>query len=227
MKNNRSIQLPQATIDLNNLSTSSPAQDSLFWHMWNSCKDIAEGALATDFVQGIKDGNLNPQTYGAFNVSDAYYCFHGAEDYQVAVDKAAHPVLKAFLQQKHDSYQQYNETFPDTWRVKDGSSIVPTTVCQAYADFESRICINEEAIYALIVMLPCEYLWVWLGQQLVSYQEDNLYADWIKWNQDPSGAFAIGNFIEEYQKTSPVNEGKAMDIYQQAITYERDNSATA
>ncbi|MCE7991650.1 MAG: TenA family transcriptional regulator [Roseivirga sp.] len=227
MKNNRAIQLPQETINLHNLSTAPPPENSLFWKMWHTCEDIAQGALATKFVQGIGTGTLHPQTYGAFNVSDAYYCFNGAADYQTAVDKATNPVLKAFLQHKHDSYESYNNTFPDTWRVKNGDSIVPTAVCKAYSDFESNICANEEAIYALVVMLPCEYLWIWLGQQLAPAKEGNLYSDWITGNQDPSGAFAMGNFINAYQRANPIDEDKALAIYKQAITYERDNFATA
>ena len=227
MKNNRGASLSQETIDINNLSTDSPPEDSLFWQMWNACTDIAEAALKTDFVQGIKHGNLNPQTYGAFNISDAYYCFHGAEDYQTAANRATHPVLKAFLQHKHDSYESYNNTFPDTWRVKDGSSIVPTAVCQQYSDFESPVCANEEPIYALVAMLPCEYLWSWLGAQLAGNEANNLYADWISGNQGSSGAFAMGNFLNAYEKEYSIDRAKAMSIYTQAMTYERDNFGTA
>ena len=227
MKNNRGTQLDQETIDLNNLSTASPPADSLFWKMWNANTDIAQAALNTDFVQGIKNGNLNPQTYGAFNISDAYYCFHGAEDYQSAADRASHPVLKTFLQKKHDSYKSYNDTFPDTWRVQNGDSIVPTEVCKQYADYESSVCTNQDPIYALIVMLPCEYLWGWLGAQLAGYEDGNLYADWIKGNQGAGGAYAMGNFIEAYRKNNPIDEEKAMSIYTQAITYERNNFAEA
>lgn len=225
MKNNRGTQLDQTTVDLNNLSTESPAPDSLFWKMWNANTEIAQAALNTDFVQGIKNGNLNPQTYGAFNVSDAYYCFHGSEDYQNAADRATHPVLKAFLQKKRDSYVSYNDTFPETWRVKNGDSIVPTEVCQQYSDYERSVCSDQDPIYALIVMLPCEYLWGWLGAQLVGFESGNLYADWIKDNQGTSGAFAMGNFIEEYRKNKPIDEDLAMYIYNQAITFEKENFA--
>lgn len=46
--------------------------------MWNDSQDIARQALQTDFVQGIKHGNLDPTCYGTFNVSDIYYCYKGA-----------------------------------------------------------------------------------------------------------------------------------------------------
>lgn len=227
MKNNRRLRLIQEIIDPNKVPTTPPPADSLFWKMWKANTQIAQEALNTDFVQGIKKGNLHPQTYGAFNVSDAYYCFHGADDYHYAADRAKNPILQAFLQHKHDSYQSYNDTFPDTWRVRNGESIVPTDVCAQYADFEAQVCNQEEPIYALIAMLPCEYLWAWLGEQLNGYHDNNLYGDWITGNQGYSGSYAMGNFIEGYQQTSRIDEHKAMSIYTQAITYEKENFATA
>ena len=222
MKNNRALTSTDS-IDINNLPTTPPPEDALFWKLWKANTHIAQEALNTDFVQGIKNGNLNPQTYGAFNISDAYYCFHGATDYQTAADRASHTVLKAYLQQKHDSYKSYNDTFPDTWRVQDGSSIVPTDVCKAYSAFESSVCQGEEPIYALIVMLPCEYLWAWLGDQLAGYEDNNLYKDWITGNQGYSGSYKMGNFINEYSQQYPLDADKALEIYTQAITYERNN----
>ncbi|HAA12424.1 MAG TPA: TenA family transcriptional regulator [Cytophagales bacterium] len=225
MKSNRRITLSSETIAKHELSTEPPAPDSLFWKLWKANLQVAEEALNTDFVQGIKAGTLSPTTYGGFNVSDAYYCFRGAEDYATAVSRAEHPVLKAFLQQKHDSYQSYNETFPDTWHVKDGDSIVPTEVCQQYSAYETQVVSTEEPIYALVVMLPCEYLWAWLGAQLSPPAAGNVYADWITGNDYPSGAYAMGNFLEAWRQKYGIDEAKAMDIYTKAITFEYQNFA--
>lgn len=209
------------------LSTAVPAKDSLFWKLWNSCRQTAEKALNTEFVQGIKNGNLNPVQYGGFNVSDAYYCFKGAEDYLTAANKAEHPVLKAFLMKKHDSYESYNNTFPSTWHVKNGESIVPSTVCSEYSAFETQVVSSEDPIYALIVMLPCEYLWTWLGAELAPPASSNLYADWITGNNYPQGAYAMGNFLEEYRQQYGIDEDKAQKIYAQAMEYEYQNFAIA
>ena len=159
MKNNRSLQLDQDFININQLSTARPPEDSLFWKLWNQNVKIAKEALNTDFVQGIKNGTLDPVTYGSFNVSDAYYCFHGADDYQTAVGKANSPGLKAFLQKKYEGYESYNATFPTTWHIKDADGIQPSDVCEQYAEFESSVAQNQEPIYTLIAMIPCEYLW--------------------------------------------------------------------
>jgi len=209
------------------LSTDSPPANSLFWKLWNSNTETAEKALNTNFVQGIKDGTLDPVKYGGFNVSDAYYCFKGAEDYLTAANKATNPTLKAFLMKKHNSYVSYNNTFPTTWHVKDGSSIVPSSVCASYSAFETEVVGNDDPIYALIVMLPCEYLWAWLGAQLSPASNSNLYAPWITGNNYPQGAYAMGNFLVEYQKQNPIDEDKAQEIYAQAMEYEYQNFAIA
>lgn len=227
MKNNRSLQLDSDFININKLSTNKPAADSLFWKLWNKNVATAEFALGTQFIQGIKNGTLDPVVYGSFNVSDAYYCFHGAEDYKTAVSKANSSGLKAFLQKKYEGYESYNETFPTTWHIKDAGGIQPSAVCERYSNFESNIAKNEDPIYTLIAMIPCEYLWAWLGAQLSPASDSNLYKPWIDGNNDPSGAYVMGNFIEEYQKEYPIDEQKAMKIYSQAMTFEYDNFATA
>ena len=152
MKNNRSTVVDTSMLSQHQLSTDSPPANSLFWKLWNSNTETAEKALNTNFVQGIKDGTLDPVKYGGFNVSDAYYCFKGAEDYLTAANKATNPTLKAFLMKKHNSYVSYNNTFPTTWHVKDGSSIVPSSVCASYSAFETEVVGNDDPIYALIVM---------------------------------------------------------------------------
>jgi len=197
--------------------------------MWNACKEIASQALQTKFVQGIGNGTLDPIKYGAFNVSDAYYCFHGAEDYLVAERQATDPVLKAFLLQKYKSYQNYNQTFPDTWRVQDASSIVPFPVCKAYSQFESDVASHQNPIYCLIVMIPCEYLWSWLASQLPSPSSHNLYGEWITSNNDSSGVFAMGNFLNDFMQANPgvVDPMYATHLYKTAISYEQQNFAAA
>ena len=227
MKNPRSITLTPELIQQHQLSTDPPPQDSLFWQLWNAAKPSAQQALATDFIQGIKSGTLNPVTYGAFNISDAYYCFHGAEDYGKAVARATDPVLKAFLQSKYQSYQDFNATFPTTWRISDASSIVPMQVTKEYSDFETMVATTYDPIYTLVAMLPCEYLWPWLSEQIGTPTPGNLYADWITGNGHSSGAFAMGNFLEAYRLQHPIDVAKATDIYTQAMQFEANNFATA
>lgn len=225
MKSNRRVALGPDFFTQHPISKAKPGADSLFWEMWHFSEDIAQKALATPFIQGIGQGTLDPVVYGGYNVSDAYYCFRGAEDYKGAAQRETDPILKAFLEKKHESYAKYNATFPRIWHVKDATGIVPSEVCHQYADFESSVAGQEAGIYTLIAMLPCEYLWAWLAAQLAPAQKGNLYAPWITGNNDPSGAYAMGNLIEKYR--DQIDTDKANQIYHQATVYEWQNFLTA
>lgn len=74
-------------------------------------------------------------------------------------------------------------------------------------------------------MLPCEYLWAWLGAQLSPPSPQNLYAPWVTGNNDPGGAYAMGNFLNNYQGS--IDPGQATQIYTAAMNYEQQNFAVA
>lgn len=229
MRNPRRIVLTERMIARHHLSTAPPPPDSLFWMMWNSSVHIAQQALETPFIQGIGAGTLDPVRYGGFNINDAYYCFHGAADYRIAVQRADDATLRQFLIAKYDSYQNYNATFPQIWRVQDAQSIVPFDVCLRYSEFETTVASQAEPIYCLIAMLPCEYLWAWLGAQLSPPRPQNLYAPWVTGNNDPGGAYAIGNFLETYQQAHPgaIDQGMALNLYTEAMIFEQQGFAAA
>lgn len=228
MKNNRSISLSKDFISKHKLSTDKPPKNSLFWKMWDACTSTAQKALETKFIQGIKEGDLDPVDYGGFNVSDAYYCFEGAQDYLVAESRATDKTLKNFLYKKYQSYQKYNKTFPKIWHIRNAEGVVPSETCRKYSAFESMVASHEEPIYSLIVMLPCEYLWAWLAEQIKQHAtKKNLYADWITENDDPSGAYAMGNFLYKYHQSHSIDEDKAIKLYSKAMNFEQQNFATA
>lgn len=225
MKSPRRLELTSDLIEKHNLSVEPPPPNSIFWTMWDACADIANASLNTRFIEGIRDGNLNPVLYGGYNVSDAYYCFNGASDYLDASQRAGDQALKDFLTQKYNSYQNYNSTFPKVWHVQDGSSIVPFSVVVEYSEFEMNVAKNANPIYCLIAMLPCEYLWASLAQTLSPPASGNLYAEWITGNADASGAYTIGNYLDCFQAQYPgaIDQAVAVDIYRQAMNYELQN----
>ncbi len=225
--NHRRIRITPEFLAKYNLSTDPPPQDSLFFKMWNANAGIANQSLNTDFVQGIKNGNLDPIKYGAFNVTDAYYCYEGAQDYLNAESQATDPTLKAFLFKKYESYNKYNQTFTTVWHLRDASGIVPLPSTLAYANFEGDVASHQLPIYTLITMIPCEYLWYWLANQLAPPAPGNIYAPWITGNDYPDGAYAMGNFIATYQQSHNIDENLAMSLYSQAMNYELQNFIAA
>lgn len=222
MKNPRRVALTDVFKTEHQLSTDPPPADSLFWKLWDSSKNIAEQALDTDFLKGLKHGNLDPIKFGAFNVSDAYYCFKGTDYYANAEKRAENPILKEFLVKKVENYIAYNERFHTTWFIRDASGILPPPICEEYSAFESRVSTEEDAVYTLVLMLPCEYLWAWVSKKMLPVKHDNLYGEWIRENNNPDVAFAMGNFLHLYQKAHPdkIDEDKALSIYRKAMEYE-------
>ena len=233
MRNPRRIVLSDEVIANYNLSPLSPPTNSLFWQLWLSAgSSSAASALYSPFVQGIAKGTLDPVVYGGFNVNDAYYCFEGAPDYLAASKRAVDEGLQQFLMQKYLSYETYNATFPQIWRVKDPTSIVPFPVCVEYAAFEATIAQKYDPIYCLIVMLPCEFLWAWLALELaINYQQgpQNLYSSWVTDNTGFDGAFAMGMYLDFYQNEYPnaIDPRTAEGIYGQAMMYELKNFLAA
>lgn len=223
MRGPRRIRITKEEVAKYALSTVKPSKNSLFAKMWDTCKPISEKTLTTDFVKGIGTGTLDPVKFGAFNVSDAYYCFNGEKSYLTAENKAKNEILKIFLAKKYEGYKEYNATFPKVWRVKDASGVVPLKVSKEYSEYERHIVNTEDPIYVIPLMLPCETLWPWLASQMTEAErKDNLYASWVGENIDASGAYAMGNFLELYMKAHPeaVCEKKATEIYSKAMEFE-------
>ena len=218
------------------LPKTKPPPDSLFWKLVAAPESlqISNDAYATDFVQGIRKGTLDPSIYGGFNISDCFYCYSGADDYEDAAKRAAHPELKAYLQEKADSYKEYNNSFTTTWRITGPEAIIPTKEAKEYSEWETNIAKNEEPFYTLIAMLPCTHLWAWLAQKLTDDPVSgldpvkNVYAFWIKDNLSFGGSHRIGNFIDTFMKEHPgeIDEAKAMRIYTEGMKHEQANFAS-
>lgn len=223
----RRILFSEDFFEVNKLDVNVPSSDSLFFELWNENFETAKKALATSYIQGIRNGVLDPIVYGSFMVNDAYYCYHGAANYLNAANKTNHPVLKAFLLKKYHSYNEYNQTFSNTWRLQDASGVRPLEPTKKYADFEQEVALRYESIYTLIVMIPCEYLWYWLASQIEPMESNNLYVSWGLANNDPKGAYAMGNFLENYVKHNGIDKKQALEIYSKAIQYELENFIAA
>lgn len=199
---------------------AEPGPDSLFYKLWNSCADIAKRVLGTDYFQGIKNSNLDPNAYGILMVLDAYYCMKAEGSYMAAVAKAEDETLKNFLQGKLESYQRYNVTYHDLWHIREPNSVSPSNGIKEYAEYEAYVAGSLESWYLFVVMLPCEYLWNWVANQLdPEVPTDGLYRFWIDGNGGtPTGAYQMADMLEDYRNR--VDEDKAMEIFKTAMNHE-------
>ncbi|CAN0023743.1 unnamed protein product, partial [Ectocarpus sp. 12 AP-2014] len=202
-----------------------PPPSALFWKLWQKGEQSAEAAYKTEFLQQLQGGVLSPDTYGAFLVSDLWYCYNGATSYKLVVGRTEDQHLKEYLATKRDSYNRFVEGFQTRWRINEPAAIIPTEAARKYATLERNVATSEHPIYTLIVMLPCEHLWAWLGEKMKDHVDDNVYGAWIKGNQGFKGAYKIGNFLHAFQQSHPdkIDVDKAFDVYTRAMQAEQEN----
>lgn len=219
-KRNFAIPVAKLTGVLKGVTAEPPPEDALFWQMWNNCLDIANDVLNTDYFKGIKQGNLDPNAYGSLMVQDAYYCFKGRDDYSAAATHALDEACKEFLNKKVESYDNYNEYYHQTWHIREAYGVIPGKEIDGYASYEAYVAGNLISPYLFCVMLPCEYLWNWVANQLAPVTpKESLYYFWIEGNGGtPDGAYQMANMLEQYR--SSVDESQANDIFRTAMEYE-------
>ncbi|MEM7133760.1 MAG: TenA family transcriptional regulator [Chloroflexota bacterium] len=195
---------------------SSPSA-TLSATLWQGAQDLANAALESHFIQGIKDGTLNPNYYGQYTVQDVVYCHHGVEDWQAVATRATHPDMKSFAEARVKSWVDYAQSLFDEWHIGDPSAITLSSAVRDYASFESDVARNFEPHYAVVVMLPCDRLWYWLATQIRPDAADpNSYAFWIKENgASDAGAKRLERFIDTH--TDLIDESIALDIYCRAM----------
>lgn len=203
-----------------------PAQDSLSWRLWLECQDLAHRALESDYMQGIKNGALDPNRYGQYTVQDAVYCDRAEADYQTVEQRAkeaGEDDIAAFAKARHESYASYNLSTFAAWHIADPAAMKLSDAAEAYADFEHRVATEAAPIYGLIMMIPCNQLWAWLAGELrENAGPHNLYSFWIEGNDDWGGAYRLDNFIDAWAAAHPgqVDRRQALYTYRSAMTGE-------
>lgn len=211
------------TIKEQGLNIDPPPPDSFFFKAFNANIKAAKDTLSTTFIQGIKNGALCPDNFGAMTVLDAYYCYNGAKSLELALshtDPKGEADLYTLLKQLYISYSEYNQAFLKVWHIEKSESVIPTATCKGYADYERKIANAYPPIYTLVVMLPCYYLWYWLSDQIYKSRVNNIYGYWIEGCHSANTAYSIGNFIESVKT---FDEKIAMPIYQEAMNFEYKN----
>ena len=198
---------------------SKPPENSIGWKLWTSSQDIANEALNSTFVQGIKEGTLSPDQYGHYSIQDCAYCHHGQNDYKEAADRATtegFDQLAAFCVARYDSYASYTKSLLKGWHLSNVEALTPGPAAQAYIDFESMVAKTLHPIYIIVAMLPCDQLWPWLGTTLAAEKKEqkippNCYDFWITENDGQwGGSYRLDNFLNAWFAAYP-------DVYDEAL----------
>lgn len=190
--------------------------------------DLANATYNTDFIQGIRNGSLSPETYGSVSVLDAYYCYEAAKSIWHACGKAdENSELQVTLKKFYNSYAQYNGTFYSTWHVPASQNVVPTSAFETYAKHERAVAETASPIYLLPALMPCYKLWAWMAYKI--YQDPGkqpgVYEFWVEGNmghEGESGSATLADSVisKWIQAGKEFDESKALDIFKKSMQCE-------
>jgi len=198
-------------------ASTTKANTSLSASLWNSSQKLAQEALASDFIQGIKNGTLDPNQFGQYTIQDVLYCAHGLSDWETVASRATDPDVKSFATARVTSWKSYIKELFSDWHIADPSAINLSTAVKTYSDLESNVANNYDPLYAAVVMLPCDRLWYWLATQIApDSPTNNVYQFWIADNGgSDSGAKRLEAFIDAH--AAQIDADIAHHIFHQAM----------
>ncbi|KAL5004003.1 hypothetical protein ScPMuIL_017459 [Solemya velum] len=199
------------------VSTQSKIPDLTKW-LWEQTIQYHQQALDTPFIQGMKNGTLDPALFGVYNLQDAVYCYNATECLKI-VKENSHGSMKEFADSKIEAYKDYTESMFEMWHVLNPSGVKMNRAAQMYSAHELDVAKNMDPIYSFISMIPCLRLWPWLGQRLRNTPHNfGVYENWIDTNLSGDGYQHMEEFVND--QFSNINEGKALDVYRTSMMYE-------
>ena len=161
-----------------------PLEESFTQNLFNdkTSVKIRNAATQSKFIQGMAEGNLDPDNYGGYMVQDAAYCFNAVNTFDYAAQQMQFQGKLAFsllYRVQSESYKNYNQEFLKTWRLKNTDSVVMGPAAQMYVDYEAALS-RQDAKFLSIAMLPCTMLWPWIAGELIdSVDKKNPYYGWF------------------------------------------------
>lgn len=186
---------------------SPAAHDSISSKLWTACQDLANEALNSDFMQGIGNGTLSPDSYGQYTIHDCAYCVAAADDYRTMESRAnaaSESSLAAFAQARYEGFIKYNKQYLPAWHIGNTDALVLNSAAKQYIAHEHTVANTLDPIYGVITQIPCSQLWPWLADQLKPASPDhNLYGFWLTENDGWSGAHRLDNFVNAWFAANP------------------------
>jgi thiaminase (transcriptional activator TenA) len=158
--------------------------------LWQDNADLATAALAHPFVQGIADGTLERDRYGAYIAQDAVFLEAFARAYALALahcpDRAGVEAFAALIGGVREELRLHDGVAArwgiDMTKVRAGQATL------AYTEFLLATAATGDTGTVCAAMTPCLRLYAHLGQQLHGSADDT-YRVWVY-------AYATPEFVE-------------------------------
>ena len=193
--------------------------------LWESNFDLALLSLQTNFVQGIKTGNLPINIFKEYVAQDYFFLESFARAYGLAVSKSRnkkHIKTLSVLLSGVSEELILHETYAKEWDIDLTTNLIgPAT--KKYTDFLEEVSLNLSLIEIMSAMTPCMRLYSWLGKNLLNMISNNPYSEWILTYSDESFdnlAKSLENLIDEYK--DPYDNDQLNFLYKRAMELELD-----
>ena len=149
--------------------------------LWESNLAIAKQSLNTNFVQGIKSGELPKNKFQSYIVQDYYFLECFARSYGLAIsksqDKNTIRILSELLMGVSEELILH-EGYARKWGCDLSlNKINPAT--KKYTDFLYEVSKKYNMVEILVAMAPCMSLYSWIGQNISKSSFNKTYKDWV------------------------------------------------
>ncbi|ABM71611.1 TENA/THI-4 protein [Prochlorococcus marinus str. MIT 9515] len=191
--------------------------------LWESNLNLALSSLQTNFVQGIKNGNLPKNIFQEYLAQDYFFLESFARAYGLAISKSRDKnSIKALSQLLVGVSEELilHETYSKKWDINlNNNHIKPAT--QNYTDFLEEVSKKKSAVEIMFAMTPCMRLYSWIGKSLSSKVLNNPYKEWIITYSDENFdnlAKSLENLIDSAKEEYDTNQ--ANYLYKRAMELE-------
>tara|TARA_Y100001968_G_C19237234_1_gene657559 strand:- start:50 stop:676 length:627 start_codon:yes stop_codon:yes gene_type:complete len=172
--------------------------------LWENNYDIAFLCLNTNFIKGIKYGDLPKIKFQEYIAQDYFFLESFARAYGLAVSKSKNKndikTLSELLLGVSEELILH-ESYAKKWDINLIANS-KDTVTKNYTDFLEEVSKNLSLIEIMCAMTPCMRLYSWLGKELLNEVSNNPYKEWILTYSNKNFdnlAKALENLIDEYK----------------------------
>ncbi|KAJ8030298.1 hypothetical protein HOLleu_26667 [Holothuria leucospilota] len=158
--------------------------------LWDSTKELRQDVMKTTFIQGLKNGSLDPVKFGKYVVQDVVFCYQGQKNMETIAARSFGD-LRDFMKKEILSLRQ------------------------AYIEFLTYVAQSYDPIYFLVAFLPCMRLWPWIGEQLRQSESNfGVYQSWV--NEYLTGDL-FQSWEDFINKSSTIDRDIASKIYTESM----------
>ena len=194
-------------------------------NLWENNFDLALLSLQTNFVQGLKTGNLPINIFQEYLAQDYFFLESFARAYGLAVSKSKDKYSIRKLSELLMGVSEeliLHETYAKEWDIDLSNNYIKKAT-KNYTDFLDDTSKRLSSVEIMFAMTPCMRLYSWIGKSLYREDFDNKYKKWIITYSDKSFedlSNSLENLIETNKESYDINQAKY--LYKRAMELELD-----